>query len=195
MSSKNIIQEYCQKRGWAIPIYNTETLDQSRFPSFQSTIIIPELEIEVTSDIFPNKKEAQTNAATKAYQLINSNQSKNNINKKLNSNIKFFVDVENKPNFVEEFIKIYGEKFTHHLICFISFDHPLKYRLNKVKDLQVITTPSQNKDGADVAIVYELGRRFKKNIQYYIVSSDHFAISLADYCGISVKVIKSVEEI
>ena len=66
-SPKNDVQEWCQKRGYDIPQYNTSfSLDAN---SFESCCSIAELDICVRGT-GKNKKEAENNAAAAVYKLL-----------------------------------------------------------------------------------------------------------------------------
>lgn len=197
MSSKNILQEYLQKRGFYPPTYNTYAIaGTERFPRFKSELTLDGTLI--SSGIFPNKRDAEKDVAEKAMKYLEAQEPDlKNIDQMI-----LLIDVENKPNFVFELAEQY-DVTSLEIYCFISEDHPLVYKLEALQTkcnalrFNIIKTCSRIKDGADIALTFELGNMYPKHnsSDFVIVTGDHFGNALKEYLHGEIRVIQTINEL
>ncbi|MBL4898543.1 MAG: hypothetical protein JKX76_02720 [Colwellia sp.] len=189
MNSKSEIQEILAKRGLDLPAYTTINIsdpDQiSEPPLFQSEInFIFELPEQTTytikSDLFPSKKKAEKDAATKALvaikQLLPENITDFHISENTIGNVFIFIDYENYNNdFHIDLFKEHNPSINV-VKCTAKY-HP---RSNNAD----LTINSRIADATDILISCKVGELYSnENCNYetvIIITNDHFGSCIAD---------------
>lgn len=170
MSSKNILQEYCQKNHIDLPVYTTTEIGNQRF---ESKLVWDECTYISHGN---SKKEAEKKVAKIVFDSIQTQIKKC---KQTITDSIFFVDIENKPEFLRELKTQYHIETG--LYGFAKKDHP---SVIKNQNLGVcVCTSSGYRDAADILMigtVFTLVETIPKNYWIYLVSSDHFVYGLRD---------------
>lgn len=80
MSYKNILQEYCQKKGYPLPVYDSYIISgEDHAPRWDATVTV--LNISYQSAPKPSKREAEQDAAYFAYCRLTTGKSRERANK------------------------------------------------------------------------------------------------------------------
>ena len=189
VSVKNQIQEYCQQRKHALPIYVVESLRGGHEPNFKCTLTVFDREFIAEGR---SKKIATFTAAEQAIAYMNKEEYyKEPSIPSPNQQIFVLIDVENIPRLAHDIIEmdniiliLVGRR--EHVVMKTLWDTP-KFRN---KDNVIFTYAEFNrKDAADIVMCIELGGILEAlpptDITYFvIVSNDHFAQSVKDYINI-----------
>jgi hypothetical protein len=212
MSFKNKLQEIYQKQQIDLPKYITELLpSQQHSPIWKSTIITCD---GLTATSTANSKKQ---AELKCAEIILDNLSfKHHINKHYVNNklinkfiydlevdIYIFIDIENRPKFLDklfsqiEFISntacmcyIYVVGTSHNPSYIKAYQtYSNIYDINKndysnIIDIEFVGIESMYKDAADIAMAVKVGemlRLVSNGTKVYFISNDHFIGSLYDY--------------
>lgn len=180
MSEKNKLQEYCHKNGLSLPIYSScREGGSDHEPVFRAILTVANQTFEGKGS---NKKEAEKNAAKKAYQSIyDAPRSVRPKLKKARPKTCILIDLENKPKIIP---RLRNSVFGADIWGFASPDHPtlLSSRSMDIPDVNLVEVPCTRKNGSDVGLILMCGA-FLFNNRYHnfiIVSSDSFGYALAD---------------
>jgi len=175
--SKNLLQEYFQKRSKPIPIYKTIQLikideNGNEKPIFISKLVIND--IEYCSDLFSSKKDSEQDVACKAYNSLTSQQELTDYVPPLLYKNLILIDLENINTcltwrFPPE-SKIVG--FTSKYSSIYS----TKDRYTPYMKLKVID--SHINDAADILLITYLMKRIDKVEDIFIITRDHYAAVL-----------------
>ncbi len=185
MSSKNELQEFFQKNKLSLPEYTTDRIGgDAHTPEWLTVVELCDGSTH-RGDIQATKKKAELNAATNALKHIQNAKFLHTnplYDLQFNKAIKIFVDIENKPNFIEEFVnKVSSKNIEVH--GFVSNGHP-QFKPFKDNRISIYPIPSTRKDGADVGLIMHVGMILRQEQSdetvYIIVSNDHFADALVD---------------
>ena len=203
-SWKNILQEYCQKNGLDMPVYNTTQLGII-FDS--NTIIWKSVLNKDVSGIDTTKRNAENRAAALLMNYLNSNSNSNNsgvVNRKQKviklQDIDFtlynrvvLVDGENCDFEMDKFEKttlvcIFVAKNTSKNIVFVYQE--------KYENCYVFVSDSVGRDAADHLLTFSAGILSIINPAslYYILTKDHYGEFLEKFMK-NCKFICSTEEI
>lgn len=196
MSNKNKLQEYYAKRKLELPRYITERIGGSSHNPIWKCLLktVGEFIVESTA---PSKKEAEQLAAAECLYLINESDKNNKITISIYRSFTIFVDIENKPLFIDEllnninFVSYDGSNYHINIYIIASTHNPTFKKLEKeCKDLYIDNIDikfipegvnSMHKDAADTAMCVCAGRVLVNYIGDVIfVSSDHFIAGLVD---------------
>lgn len=179
MSYKNNLQEFYQKKNEPLPKYVTKKVGgQPHQPLWSSMVLVADGSTYYGEEL-GDKKAAEQSAAKIAYEFIIRKAKTQLKIKEIDNKIIFFVDGENKPNFVNQFYDHY--KAPNSIIKFYTTDgHPSQ---NKIKqftnnpNFELHVAHSTRANSVDTLILIDLGRSldFYYDYQFILVSSDKFA--------------------
>lgn len=196
MSSKNELQEYCQKRNIPTPKYVTKFVGgEPHAPLWQSTAFIGGQGTSFTflGKVFSSKKKAELSAANKAMEYIDKikiksivsiNPSDQHTEKTSPIVSAILVDVENATDSLKDLLQ--GPCITGvDIYLFFSTANPFIEKYTDViqeHKLKMIEVPSKHRDAADVALTLAMGRFVErmKYKNYFIITRDHFADALVE---------------
>ena len=185
----NLLQEKCQGRGY--PVYVFTQHGSPHQPTWYAEVYIPCLKESFIGDECPTKKEAKTNAASKALKHVDSiltttsspqnhiDLSKNCENSQVvTKNTALIVDVENMPKFITQ-LPVFEGPFM--IYAFVGKHHPLAH-VDYGSDVIKVISPSTRKDGTDTCIQVYIGMLLMQNTidVYLIATRDHFGGALVD---------------
>lgn len=181
MSSKNELQEYCQKNRYPLPVYNTSILNEK----FVCSVFVSFIRDPFVSEGYTSKREAEKDAASKVMEYINSTFSSvttPRVVKKRGGAI--FIDAENKQNETIDLIKNYDTDGVE-IYVFYTKDHPVGIKFERAKifdypNVHSITTSSHHRDSADNLLIMHIGQLRTRYSLYIILTNDHFADSVVD---------------
>jgi hypothetical protein len=164
MSYKNILQEYCLKNGFDIPIYLSDYKGQDHTPSWKSVVCVNN-SVNFASDYcFPTKVKAEQFVAMNVYQYLQSKdiKEKNYIND--NPNYIALIDIENIQAKID-----YTKPVEYHIFLseYSSVDK------TEYKNCVIHTINSNSNESTDHLMTYEASRLFytKPHIKNYIILS------------------------
>ena len=190
--SKNKLQEYFQKRKLPLPKYYSYSEGRSHESLWKSTVELYNGS-KYTGDPCKSKTLAEASAANIA--LLDHMDRKDKVLISEDIMISILVDIENKPNFVDDVLeKIDLNKCNIDLYIFISEGHHnigKEWDNNKVFK-QVI--PSTRKDAADIGMILFTGKLISNNDydKIIVVTSDHFGIVIEE-CTSRVKHVRDID--
>lgn len=181
MSSKNKLQEFCQKEKIDFPSYFTERLDSpAHLPEFKSHVKV--FDKEYYGIICSSKRSAELSAASEALKHIEKKIEKDKVIYQGES-IAILIDLENQPTAVDELInKINLDKSNINILVFVSGNSHLVDREWNHQKIHNYRIPSVRNDAADTYMIFISGVLCKSNAysKYIIVSRDHFAKTLEE---------------
>lgn len=174
------LQEYCQKNGLAMPIYNISRVSgPSHMPNIEATVVAAGYTI--ISDSYKNSKLAKQAAA----QLVLTNiLNKEPITPKstkvtYKNNITTFVDMENVPNFFKCLPDCMNDMDIHGIV---STNHPLS--ITKENDDRIHVVNSAAPNAADTAMILLIGSIVMKGEHRsnccIVTMDDNFSLGLID---------------
>lgn len=202
MSYKNLLQEYYQKQGKPLPLYNTTfESGEAHIPTWMCILKLEDGKKFQAKG--PNKKTAEMDAANLAYTFVKNTMmtglSKDNSSTESDDDnppdairiryervsppiIYIYLDSENQQEGVKEFssskIKIDTELYayaTKH-----SAVHQKLTRENLISKKNIRTTKSTRKDAADIKLTVDVVRERNIDDHIMLISNDHFVDSLKD---------------
>jgi len=151
MSSKSILNEYCQQNGYTNPKY---TIISREGPSHNPLFIIECGVIELgggwkvcTSGEYPTRKEAEDNAALKLFKYINKDKSEDETmdeSKKKQSPVTVFIDGDNVHEALE-WISTQRKEWNVHL--FVTQNTVVRDKVRVHRSI------SNERDATDVAMI------------------------------------------
>ena len=206
MNYKGLLQEYLHKKNFNLPKYITKKVNNN----FYSIIYINNEQF-VDNNFFINKKKAEQSIAKIVYNKLKEKDEDNKIEINLsNKKTCIFVDIENKPNILNEIIEkinIKFEKFNTNIDFYICYSANCKIDFSKYinnnninKIFKFYKTNSLYKDAADVGLIYLSGKLSHKYKNIGIITSDHFSYSLVEIIkennkNKNVKLLNNIDEI
>jgi hypothetical protein len=194
MSSKNTLQEYCQKNGQPLPIYTTVRInDRSLMPLFESTLVFNgtpytargatkvAAEKQVATEVLPHLSESVaqigaigalrqkyaslTDIPNDTYQLI------------------YLIDGDNCHVTHEEMFMEIHSLFIYFVAKNNSHRYPFAHQ-EKYANCCVFISDSIGRDATDHLLTFYLGKMsilWATNKTYYIVTLDHFGECLEKF--------------
>lgn len=174
---KGLLQEHCQKRKVANPIYERARVGgEDHEPLWISTVTVDQLSF--TGDVQKSKILADQAAADIALASLQESERTRATSKILDESTVVLVDVENLPKFIDE---LKSEVSKCNVIAFVGEHHPLAEKTFP-SNVLVIKTDSTRKDATDTCMQVYVGCLLAKNTyeNYIIVTRDHFGSSLVD---------------
>jgi hypothetical protein len=182
---KNMLQEYVVKKKLASKIDYRTTREggADHEPLWISVASVPGYSHAVISDVskpYTKKVDAEQEAARLLLEHLLSKFKVEKINLSINDEVCIFVDVENKPNFIEDFnALVYSENIT--ISACVSETSPLAHKTYP-ENVGVYKVRSSRPDAVDTYITYLLGIKSVCNLykHYYIITGDHFGKTLED---------------
>lgn len=182
MSSKNQIQEFCQKRGLSMPKYLTTRLPSpAHQPEFVSKLAFNNSTFE--GEIASSKRRAELSAAEIALQSLEE--------EKITQQIVYdgppvliLVDLENQPRAVEQLQeRINLDASTNiYILVFVSKISHLSEQVWDNERIKKHIVPSVRSDAADTYMIFMAGL-WSTDLSYrnfIIMSRDHFAKTLEE---------------
>ncbi len=173
---KNKLQEYCQKNGLDLPIYETN----DGFISTVSIILENKCKLSGTGNIKKKKKASEISAAKKLIEVLKTYLEKNKITFVSELPTRILIDLEN-VNLDKLFDKYNFKNYIFDV--FISNEDCLK-KLGKYRDnVNIYRVKSSRRDAADILMVLELGTIIAKSSQklnVIVFTHDHFGDALMD---------------
>ncbi len=187
MSYKSRLQEIYQKSKLRLPNYITEEAPQKLWIS---TVELydesGEVLVSIEGRAFGTKKAAESDAAMKAIEYIDSNRQKlekpkEKIRLDINTNVAILIDVENIPKAVPDFIDKYEPHERIHIYAFVSYKHPLAASVWP-NYINKIIAPTSRPDGADICMTMYCSVLLVNNYydEYIVITQDHFGEALVD---------------
>lgn len=176
MSSKNDLQEYCQKRRWALPKYITERCGGSDHqPLWRSTVDLGGTAI--TGWIQSNRVEAEQQVAGAALRYLAS-MAIAPPKRTIAPGTVLLVDIENMPKFIDAVV---AEVEGLDIFGFVGMHHSLAHRELPTPAIKMVT-PSTRPDATDTYIQTYAGYLISQQryTTYLIATRDHFGSALVD---------------
>lgn len=170
MNSKNLLQEYCQRNNYPLPEYQTRSAGND---FFISTVLVCG-NAAYTGDPASRKKDAEMNAATKAYQSICAENLEKKSSFQGSEKLGIFIDLENKQKIYDELDQHFHldkSKFDIHI--FITKNHVLAQKEFPYASKHLVD--SMMKDAVDTYLIFMLGKLADKYEDFIIVTGDHYA--------------------
>lgn len=200
-SSKNCLQEFCQKLSLDLPVYNT--IDTSN-----GFLCIVELnyndKIYKASSVARNKKYASKAAADCLLETLKTNIQKSviNIESRLNINKKYYIMID-LENVNSDIFCSYDIEITLNtkVIGYATKGHPSLNSTNLPDYLKIKTTNCSRLDAADILMCMEAQKILNTNKDepvFIIVTGDHFGEVLKDILiekGVKVYCFRTLEQL
>ena len=191
MNSKNLLQEFCQKRGLALPKYETGLAGgMAHNPRFVSSVIVTyeETLYKVTGDTAGNKKEAEMNAAEMLLSKLDAVQKENTKHYKPSTRSAIYVMIDLENIHVGDF---FDHKVFHRSYSEFSFvgcateGHPSLKNIQSSSGndiIKIISIKSSHKDATDTLMIFGVGALVSQDNTaiFVIVTKDHFGAPLVE---------------
>lgn len=181
-SSKNKLQEYCQKNRLKLPQYKTIPLGDS----FVSSVSIDINGIVLTNEgkVKSKKKAAEISAAEILLETLYIYLGRNKKIFRAKQTTRIMIDVENVP--LNDFLD--KHQFQNYIIDVFTSNPACIKKLEKYEDkINIHKVKSSRRDAADILLVLQLGYIIGINGMYdnektavIVVTNDHFGDSLID---------------
>lgn len=170
MNSKNRLQEIYQKKKEPMPKYKTYLQGgKPHCPHFISEITVNN--IKFVSEIYSNKKDAETDVAEKVLNYLDKIKSIDYERPKLIDKV-VIIDLENIPVISKTFSP------NTYVIGFMSKSSSPYSKIEDYKNkMEIKIIDSSIKDATDTYIIFYTARlitELSKNMNIYIVTKDHF---------------------
>lgn len=175
MLSKNLLQEYYQKKKEPLPVYEIIRLGGfDHLPRWQCRVTTSD-KIVAIGGVKKNKSEASMSAAKKVLKIINN---KPIVMKSVPDRTVLLVDVENLPKFVDSVVKIYNNL---DIYAFVGKKHCLAHK-EVPNGVHKILSPSTRQDGTDTCMQVYVGYLLANNKydNYLIATMDHYGDVLVE---------------
>ncbi|MCA9330002.1 hypothetical protein KDA11_05110 [Candidatus Saccharibacteria bacterium] len=174
MSSKNSLQEYCQKRQMPLPLYSVwQTADNM----FQASVNLEDMVF--WSGHCRRKKDAELDAAARALGAIEAKPVPTQTVEVSEGNY-LIIDLENVgPKRANEMLAKYRGI---NIYVFASKNHPTWNKFAAEHVTRIETIPGR-RDGADVQIAFHMGylvHEVPPSSHFIIWTADHFGFALAE---------------
>lgn len=188
--SKNLLQELCQSRKYALPKYISTMVGPSHAPVWSSMV-----EIQTPDHLFlfdelvecRTKKEAEESVAKKALAKMSSGGRTNHIPLfdplkppiRVKGRVVLLVDVENLPKLISQLPETVGHL---DIFAFVGKHHPLAVVDFESLGATTVISPSTRPDGTDTCMGMWVGAFLanEEYDQYLIATRDHFGSALVD---------------
>ena len=200
MSSKNKLQEYCQKYGYDMPVYHTIRIEntEAHLPLFDSYIIFNQKQYGPYEYLrAKNKKDAEKNIAEYVVNDLYKNAENNKIVYNGKQKLCLMIDIENKQKIIDE-IEFSIDVQNIDIYLFLSKSHHSAENKKLYEKYNMMVIDGIRSDAADTNMIFAAGKLYKDYDKMGIVTGDHFGQTLVEILvnhGLESKLLLNINDI